>query len=42
MSNFKQIIDGHNKSKLSHRAKTTDDKSAIAENQVNGLCPKIV
>jgi hypothetical protein len=26
MSNFKQNIDGHNKSKLSHRAKTPDEK----------------
>ena len=26
MTNFKQNIDGHNKSKLSHRAKTPDEK----------------
>jgi hypothetical protein len=42
MSNFKQNIDGHNKSKLSHRAKTPDEKSVIAKNPVNALCQKIV
>jgi hypothetical protein len=41
MSNFKQNIDGHNKSKLFHRAKTQTKKSAIAKNQVNALCRKI-
>ena len=35
MSNFKQNIDGHNKSKLSHRAKTRPmTKSANAKNQL--------
>jgi hypothetical protein len=42
MSNFKQNIDGHNKSKLFHWAKSPDEKSAIAKNQVNALCQKIV
>jgi hypothetical protein len=44
MSDFKQNIDGHNKTKLSHQVKLNcpTKKSAIAKNQVNAPCHKFV